>query len=514
MCMQSRKERGAILIMTLVYSVVLIGIAALALDVGRLLLLHSEMSNAADAAALAAAAELDGKDDARARARTAARELLSHTGRFAKKQDLLNNAALPDSAFTFYCAIGSEFDLDSSAACSDSNEDHPYYDAATDAEAHYVKVTLADDGGTDDYYVIDLLFFPVINLITNDDTILASAHAEATAGRNNLICNYPPLMICDPFEGEGGLKNNLTRGQQIRLKAQGPNTSWAPGDFGFLQPTAGPGADNLKEAIADEGIQGCTPRIVTTNPGEVVSTTDPFNSRFDEGGKKNEYPPAPNVIDYPNDQTWVSYDNCKDDSKCRIGNNDWSRLDYWNEFHGGTPPTTLDFDDEDGIPFNDATRYDFYRWEVLNDELPCSEGYAFFKDQKGNLSGDTLSCSGNPSASFDKKDYVATEVLNKGSWVTEYFTSPGHGPIVEGIPSNKDDDLLNRRVLYIATLSCDALGMNGKTTNIPVNSPDGFAKIFLIKHSLGPSYADLDGEYQGWSDTTESTQHVDLQLYE
>ena len=56
MRMQPEKERGAILIMTAIFSVVLIGIAALALDAGRLFVQHSEMQNAADAAALAAAA--------------------------------------------------------------------------------------------------------------------------------------------------------------------------------------------------------------------------------------------------------------------------------------------------------------------------------------------------------------------------------------------------------------------------------------------------------------------------
>ena len=55
-----RRQHGAILVMTALFIVVLIGVAALAMDVGRLVILRSQMQNAADAAALAAAAAAPG----------------------------------------------------------------------------------------------------------------------------------------------------------------------------------------------------------------------------------------------------------------------------------------------------------------------------------------------------------------------------------------------------------------------------------------------------------------------
>ncbi|MEE8084984.1 MAG: pilus assembly protein TadG-related protein, partial [Alphaproteobacteria bacterium] len=53
-------------------SAVLIGFGALVVDLGRLFTLQTELQNAADVAALAGAAELDGQSDAITRARAAA----------------------------------------------------------------------------------------------------------------------------------------------------------------------------------------------------------------------------------------------------------------------------------------------------------------------------------------------------------------------------------------------------------------------------------------------------------
>jgi Flp pilus assembly protein TadG len=47
------RQRGAILVMTVLFLVILLGFAALALDLGRLYVLRTEMQNAADAAGVA-----------------------------------------------------------------------------------------------------------------------------------------------------------------------------------------------------------------------------------------------------------------------------------------------------------------------------------------------------------------------------------------------------------------------------------------------------------------------------
>ncbi|WP_157819275.1 pilus assembly protein TadG-related protein [Mariprofundus aestuarium] len=521
--MQSNKERGAVLVMAAIFSVVLIGIAALAVDVGRLFVLHSEMHNAADAAALAGAAELDGQPGAQARARAAARTLLSHQGSFATNQELLNDAtALPDSAITFYCAIGSEYDFESGVACAEDADPagSQYFPASGDADSHYVKVTLQSDDA-DTFYVIDLFFFPVLSLLpTVDATLTASAHAEAIAGKHDMICNYPPLMICDPFEFSGGFKNVMVPGHMIQLKLQQSGVWWAPGDFGFLQTSTGPGAMNLADYIADEQLTGCTPAIVTSEPGgNTGPTTRAISTRFDEYINTShydwpEYPPAPVVIDYPRDAVIVD----------RIGDGNWDRATYWANFHAsqghGAMPGTETLEDGTTFDFASATRWQVYNWEIEQtlagtDRLPCYHGYPFL-DKFGNPTGDTLDCTADdPSASIPSDARV---------WIdgSIYKLDDHHGPVVDGKP---DPTHLNagayppprsipkRRELHIATLSCDALGMKGKMT-VPVTTPDGFAKIFLTEHTVGPPSADLTGEYIGWSKNTDSDYYVEIQLYE
>ncbi|MDX8406619.1 MAG: pilus assembly protein TadG-related protein [Mariprofundus sp.] len=167
------RDKGAILIMTAVMIVVLIGIGALALDIGRLLVLNTEIHNAADSAALAAAYELDGNSGARSRAKKAARKLLTHTGHFGQTSDLLN-ASLPDSKITFYYAVGSADD----PPCSDVTH---HCLATDDSEAHYVKVVLDSHSS----YTIDLLFLPVLEALPSLSGVptVASVSATATAGR-------------------------------------------------------------------------------------------------------------------------------------------------------------------------------------------------------------------------------------------------------------------------------------------------------------------------------------------
>ena len=66
-----RDERGAMTILALMMTVMLLGFGALVVDIGRLYNLHSQMQSYVDQVALAAAAELDGQPGAIERARRA-----------------------------------------------------------------------------------------------------------------------------------------------------------------------------------------------------------------------------------------------------------------------------------------------------------------------------------------------------------------------------------------------------------------------------------------------------------
>ena len=237
------------MVMMAILIVILIGIAALAIDVGRVLMMRTDMQNAADAAALAAAAELDSENNAQDRARSAARDLLEHDARFARVTELLGAAGLPDGAFEFFCVIGSETDVSPSSPgfsdfCSGALVEPEKYAATSDEDTHYVRVTLDPSlAGDADRFTADLIFLPVLRALGIDAAETASAVTRALAGRSFFTCHFPPMALCDPWENEGSsFRNEMPKGGHIELRSQGE--SWAPGVFGFLKAKEGPGAKN------------------------------------------------------------------------------------------------------------------------------------------------------------------------------------------------------------------------------------------------------------------------------
>ncbi len=466
---QRPDQRGAILVMMVILLVVLIGMTALALDVGRLMVLRTEMQNAADAAALAGAVELDGQGGARARAEAAARSLLQHQAHFARQTDLLNEGA----TIEFFCAINAKYDpADLNGVCHNGYGADGKSPATTDAETHYIRVTLGDGSSENPRYSVELYFLPVLSSLTGGGTRHAGTRAFAVAGRTFYMCRYPPMMICNPFEPDGQtFKEAMRPGEQIQLKQQGGNT-WTPGNFAFLQPDtkSGGGAPDIALYLADEGRTGCTPPIVTTKTGGMTNKTAmAINTRFDvygppapfaSGNAPALWPPAPNVIDYPRDQTWRGTD-------ARFGNGDWDRTDYWNTFHawqGHIQPTG----------YSGMSRWQVYNWEISNSQLP----------------------SKNPLKDTDDPTYdgIPNHPLNTGNY-----------PPPRSIP--------DRRMMHIGVLNCMAYGITG-TKTVVIQQPNGFAKIFIAEHVASPPDATIFGEYIGWSDETDPAYHVDVQLYE
>lgn len=455
-----RRQRGAILVMTAVFIVVLIGVAALAMDIGRLVILRSQMQNAADAAALAAAAELDGKDGARARAMAAAREALQHDNSFARVRELLGAGGLPDEAFTFYCVIGAEYDLnpeevtDFGIYCNGADDGSGRYVAATDPESHYVRVDL-DPAKAPGRFSLDLFFLPVLNLLTPGTATEGVARTQAVAGRHSIQCNYPPMVICDPFEGQGKtFREDMPVGASIVLRDQGPGSNWAPGNMGFLTPISGDtGANAVADVLANPGDQGCATRRVGTEPGQMTQlTTRAINTRFDDYDRPgfpvdqwNKWPPAPNIYEYQDVDSRVAIPGL---DSARFSQPDW-KYDEWKTAQEAMYGPIIN------PPWGITTplRYDVYNWEIANNRVLAK-----------------------PNASH----------------------TPGPA---------------ERRVFAVAVLSCQALSLKGRMSTL-VNDPDGFAKIFIHRKATAPSNAAIYGEYVGWFGVGESNYDVDIQLYE
>lgn len=468
------RQRGVYVVLMAVLLVVLIAFGALSLDLGRLFILRSEMQNAADAAALAAALELSGRSGSRANAVIAARDVLEHDSNFASVRDLLGSHI----GVEFHCAIGSEYDPeDISSFCSNAYVDGRS-PAANDAEAHYVRVLLEPEVDSD-AYSIELYFLPVLNALSSGVENRAFLNAAATAGRNYYMCNWPPVMLCNPFESVGGQFNTaMSRGGQIQLKQQGGNT-WSSGNVSFLQPDVEPGggAPEVAEYLADEGLVGCTPPIISTETGGMTNqTASALNTRFDlynppspfnRPNAPSLFPPAPNVINYPRDLTWDAVPG-----DARFGNGDWNRTQYWSDYHAwkGLYLTPSGYDS--------MNRYEVYLWEISESKIPARA--------------------------------PATPGFNAGLPAFDGNPDPSHVYTGDYPPPRTIPD---RRVIHVAVANCIAHDLTGKKT-FPLIAPEGFARLFITEQVASPPNADIYVEYIDWSDESDENFHVDIQLYE
>ena len=463
--MTKRLQQGTYLIMMSVLMAVLAGFGALSIDLNRLYVLRSEMQNAADAAAIAAAMELNGDFGAQSRATAAARNLLQHNGRFAEVAELLGG----NIGLEFYCAIGAKYDpepADIDIWCSNPYDADGKSVATNDAETHYVRVNLTPTDGSD-AYSMQLIFLPVLEALLADADDRVFLNATAVGGRSFYMCNYPPMMLCNPFEGTTlDFDEEMDSGDQIVLKQQGSNT-WAPGNFSFLEPDneSGGGAPEVSAFLADEGNMGCKAPIVTTKTGAMTNQTMAgINTRFDIyqlGRKPSDYPPAPNVIDFPRDQTWSAVDS-------RFGNGDWNRDSYFSTYHdwqGHTRPGS----------WFEMTRWDVYNWEISTGLLPSKAPLA-------NTSDSTYDGIPTPANIYN-----------------------GSYPPPPSVPE--------RRAFHIAIINCVAHGLSG-TQTLPIIEPEGFARIFLTEHVDNPPASDIYAEYIEWAGDSSDGFHVDVQLHE
>ncbi len=467
-----RQQKGAYLVLMAALLVLLIGVGALAIDMGRLYVMRSEMQNAADAAALAAAMELDKAPNARARAENAARNLLQHDSKFADVANLLGVSI----QLEFFCAIGARYDprpKEIKYFCvNDYSAGRSI--ATSDAETSYVRVSLrpTDANGA---YSLQLLFLPALSAVIDQINPRASLSATATGGRNLYMCDFPPMMLCNPFENTGmAFQDEMNPGDQIILKQQGGN-QWAPGNFGFLQPdnTPGGGAPEISRFLADENLSGCKAPLFTTSTGSMTNqTSNGLNTRFDiysnpgygRPDAPDYWPPAPNVIDFPRDTTWRAIDN-------RFGNGDWNRDGYFATYHDwqlhGRPGG-----------WADMTRWDAYNWAIAEGKLPS----------KSPLVGST-----------DDTAYDGIPDPN------HLYT--GDYPPQSSIPE--------RRVFMVAVVNCVAHGISGQTTFPLIAPTEGFAELFMTEHVTKPPDAEIRVEYMSWADAASSENiHVDVQLYE
>ncbi|MGN3975102.1 pilus assembly protein TadG-related protein [Tsuneonella sp. SYSU-LHT278] len=258
------EESGAIAPLYALALFGLIGMAGIGWDYSRLMALDSELQNAADQAALAAATQLDGTPGARDRARQAITDYLADaTTDFVNKTRMANDGegqAITDYADpVFYQSYDSASDAFGPEATSDAN----------------AKVVSVKVNGRKAFYALT----PVVGAINNSGDLTASA----VAGMNSTICKVPPLMICNPNEASGGdFPTPSDEGKGLRLEP-GPGTgAWGPGNYGFLN-FGESGASALEKYLgANSDIAPCADvDAISTQPGAPVSVAAGLNTRLD-----------------------------------------------------------------------------------------------------------------------------------------------------------------------------------------------------------------------------------------
>lgn len=490
-----RDTRGAILIYVTVGLTVLLGGAALVIDAGRLYTMSSELQAAADAFALACAAELDRTADSETRALLAVNTLVANKDTYSQNA----SSGILAQAPIFLSALPADNEALSTATVS------------TDpSETRFCQVSVQTK-------TMDTYF---IRALTGQTSI--STNAVAVAGFDQAVCQFTPLFICNPFDpfngtvtidGVTSIGDAVTklefRRRQFKLVQLGGNDQASPGNFGYLESPLGPGGQNLAESLAVVSPNTCfIANGVSTKTGATAGPVrKALNVRFDMykpgggvgGFNKSDpnYRPAINVrrglnpddvnggtgcaaanvslndtpalMGLPRDDCYApgATPGCDDlslgtdpnDGRMGLGFYDFET--YWATNHGGlsaVPPNL--WDNNLHLP----SRYEVYRYEI--DNAGCANA--------------GMSCNSDPSSDPDP------------------LAPPGGGETGEPqchLSTATDDP--DRRILYAAVVNCanpTNCGTPAQTGLCPGSNSDYVKVEAWIKMFITAPVVDLNSD--------------------
>jgi len=209
-------QRGNVMIMTAIFAVGLMLAVGLCIDAARIYMTRAELQNAADAAALAAARELNSGTSGLSDAVTAAQASALQTNKYSLSRTGATAPAVTISSVEFAADLGGPWYAGAAAV-----------PAGTETSIKYVRVT---------------------TLTTNTAVLfglsaLGSSHAEArtaTAGMSapiNSICDFFPIAVAlDPAINPGdGADGYPAPGTIMDLKfVQGTGTSATVSDHNYI----------------------------------------------------------------------------------------------------------------------------------------------------------------------------------------------------------------------------------------------------------------------------------------
>lgn len=474
-----KAEGGAVAATYALALFALIGIAGVGFDYARLATMDTELQNAADQAALAAATQLDGQSDSMTRATSAASALVSNN-------TLLSN----DSKGQAITVDSVQFYATRDAAESEGA-------VATDPKlARFVRVSIA---AREAFYALT----PVVGALSS-----GNIDANATAGMGSAICKVPPVMMCNPGTNPATVDIDGLKGKGVLLKANGSGT-WAPGDFGFLD--VGAGANDLGKLLGYANPPGdCVATdMVTTEPGAMMNVINYLNTRFD----------IYNTVD--------GSANCYSGSMCPPSDN--SRKDVVQEVSGGGGGTLTKNDcqlannaNQKGWKLTPApyrpTQAETYTKQIADGDRtawPDHMGYprdichAFAKDTSalaggcGRIGDGTWDVDAYWQANYKTSYAGQVDSLSKPTRYDVYRWERSHGTASRSFasgsknyvdykaamcrsPSAPAASAPDRRVIPVAVVDCT--GMNGKADRAPLD----FVDAFLVEPSVDRKFGGKD----------------------
>jgi len=424
---------------------VLIGFSLLTVDMSRVNNLHNDLQKAADAFALAGAAELDGTSDAITRADRALANLVANESRLSTAGP--HTLVIGDIDHIYLNRLPADsVALDEDGLDPDGND----YSTTNALLARFVMVTVKPTGFA--------TIFPATMLGSTDSFDVG---ATAVAGFKRSVCDATPMFICNPFEAAGtSIQDAFAAGQTYSREFRALKTSSAPGpgNFGLLQ-TEMP----LREAFAKgNGGQCYEQYTVTTKTGVTLGHVNTgLNVRFDiysgslSSSKSDPaYRPAANVRKGADKSNCGKFTSATDGSamgfpeggngtyysdQVGVSGDGWNRSGYWALNHGGSTMPTIASQSNPVANNRPPSRYDVYRYEIAQNLVGDHAG--------GKPNGET----GVPTC-YDKKSVTLTDPA--------------------GVPPGVD-----RRIIVAAIVNCQANAT--KIAGQTALQPDGYVSIFL-----------------------------------
>ena len=506
-----RDQSGAVAPFLAATIFVLIGIGALAVELPRMASFTTDLQNAADAAALAGAAELTGLNGSINRATCAAINTFTNAQKFGSGS---STVTLGDTS----CNTSANVTIDflSAIPSSDSTAIPSSDVTTTDSDARFIRVTIANQG-------INFSFSSIFGVSST------TAGVSAVAGNDTEVCQSPPMFVCNPTEPPGNTNTALAvdyskiGGVSIRaFYAGGNNAQASPGNFGLLCPAGGtscnPSSQQMAKMFADpQGscIRTQNSQILSKTGVDQNSVQEGLNTRFDDwdnyaahnwknltgfkpaynvtqgrsvsksdsngnnacpsGGGSNAFKmPTSGTSDPLMPDTCLLSNTCTGlNGNTNIGDGNWDRSTYFNVNHdGNTGSTSLG---------SSPSPYQVYRWEV---QTGASDIVA---------PGDTISGSASQTTEDGQSNAVTSPsngyACYGGTTTPDSYTYSSLSEVpgtASGQGALSFQALADRRLMPLAIVDCIASGLAGGQQTI---TPVEWDYAFIIGPMADPFYS-------------------------